>query len=223
VSGSTTPGRSPRKLRHRSRTTARSSATLLRTKRVRLSRRLPGMSSRRRSRDGAANSGGTCPMAIVESDRTWVPEAPAWSRESACHRSAVRGRARLERANRTPPSDGRAPTQIDVPEGAFDVKSLRRSRRPLSPAVMQPGVCLRARASKPRLSRVGKGSQGRALPARRGSLYCPVFSCCQPRWGWTTDRWSWSPLRGRTQRTSPLLQRTARAFRFGCTDIPSFR
>jgi hypothetical protein len=64
--------------------------------------------------------------------------------------------------------------QIDVPEGAFDVKSLRRSRRPLSPAVMQPGVCLRARASKPRLSRVGKGQsrpgfarpQGEAFTAR---------------------------------------------------------
>ena len=83
-------------------------------------------------------------------------------------------------------------------------------------------VCGRARP-RPACPGSGKGSQGRALPARRGSLYCPVLSCCQPRWGWTAVRRSWSPLRGRTQRTSPLLQRTARAFRFGCTDIPSFR
>jgi hypothetical protein len=60
----------------------------------------------------------------------------------------------------------------DVPEGAFDVKSLRRSRRPLSPAVMQPGVCLRARASKARLSRVGKGQSrpGSARPSGKPLL-----------------------------------------------------
>ena len=83
-------------------------------------------------------------------------------------------------------------------------------------------VCGRARP-RPACLGSGKGGQGRALPARKGSLYCPVFSCRQPRLGRTAARRSWSLFRGRTQRTSPLLQRTARAFRFGCTDIPSFR
>jgi hypothetical protein len=100
---------------------------------------------------------------------------------------------------------------------------LRRSRRPFSWDFSWRDRFGGARIQAPACPGSGKGSQGRAPPARRGGLYCPKFGCCRPRWRRTAVRRSWSPFRGRTQRTSPLLQRTARAFRFGCPDIPSFR
>ena len=124
------------------------------------------------------------------------------------HRSArVRERAKRHQSF--------VPIQIAVPEEALFVKESSAKPKSFLPGGFEVRtVNGGARQQGPAVAR---GGQGRAEPARRGSLdRSRLFSCRQPPSRKTAVRRSWLLGGGQTQRTSPLPLFGRAGLRFGC-------
>jgi hypothetical protein len=105
--------------------------------------------------------------------------------------------------------------QIAVPEEALFVKESSAKPKSFLPGGFEVRtVNGGARQQGPAVAR---GGQGRAEPARRGSLdRSRLFSCRQPPSRKTAVRRSWLLGGGQTQRTSPLPLFGRAGLRFGC-------